>query len=98
MARGAHPELARVPRCGTRSIGEQQVATLRYSVVTRARPLDARCAGDRVRAAGARRSARVGRMKRRMDMADSGPLTGEDRSEIQNLLAHYAKHLDSGDL
>jgi ketosteroid isomerase-like protein len=31
-------------------------------------------------------------------MADSNGLTAEDRSEIQNLLAHYVKHLDTGDL
>ncbi len=31
-------------------------------------------------------------------MTDSSKLTAEDRSEIQNLLAHYVKHLDTGDL
>ena len=31
-------------------------------------------------------------------MADDTALTDRDRSEIQNLLAHYVKHLDTGDL
>jgi uncharacterized protein (TIGR02246 family) len=31
-------------------------------------------------------------------MTDNGQLTDADRSEIQNLLAHYVKHLDTGDL
>ncbi len=31
-------------------------------------------------------------------MANGSQLTDSDRSEIQNLLAHYVKHLDTGDL
>jgi uncharacterized protein (TIGR02246 family) len=31
-------------------------------------------------------------------MADDSQLTDKDRSEIQNLLAHYVKYLDTGDL
>jgi uncharacterized protein (TIGR02246 family) len=31
-------------------------------------------------------------------VTDGSQLTAEDRSEIQNLLAHYVKHLDTGDL
>jgi hypothetical protein len=31
-------------------------------------------------------------------VSEDNQLTEKDRSEIQNLLAHYAKHLDTGDL